>query len=122
MCFDKITRNQKYKIATENIPCWKVVKRNNLGCFQNLTIDGIVEKWEEGTHYMETTPFKGSFRKYEIEGNAFHSKKTKILAIWLRRSKFLHGRKFKVVEMHIPKGAKYYENEIEYCSSEIVLS
>lgn len=119
MCFQKI--NNEVKIATEDILCLKVLQLNNSGAYYDLVIDGKTEKWKKGTYYYEDTPFEGSKDRYVINGHAFHSCKS-IHGANLIKGAILcwDGVKSKIVQMYIPKGAEYYENDTEYCSSAIV--
>ncbi len=105
------------QIAKENIRVYKVIARNGQGCFYSLYINDKFENWTRGFHYVETTPFDTmivGYNETSIYGHAFHSKKTRKAARDLKDDDEI------VVEMYIPKGAKYYENKTEYASSAIV--
>lgn len=124
MCFTKLVTIEKDslpEVAKRDIIVYKVIGKDGYGWMRDLKIAGQRCKWKQGWHYIEETPFLGKKNKktsnreiIEIRGNAFHSCKTRGLAI-LRRDSYE-----KVVKMIIPKGAKYYENADEYVSSEII--
>lgn len=117
MCFRK-DFNSKVKIAKEDIPCYKVILINGGGIYHDIKIDGMREKWIQGTMYYETD-FDLNKHEYSIRGNAFHSARTFSEAQDIRLNTFFPSS-CKIVEMYIPKGAKYYENATQYCSSAIV--
>lgn len=124
MCFDKycITKTKPRPTkAKKDIKVYKLIDINGLGMCYDLNIKGKLEKWTPGYWYEETTPFKGvywnaSIKFLSIDGDAFHSCKTMKVA----KDKQEYWRNTKIVEMIIPKGALYYENEREYVSSQII--
>lgn len=116
MCFT--IKENKRKKADRNIRVWKIIGVTGSGTFYNLTINHEYESWTEGYEYIETKPFVRSII-YEnaINGGCFHSGKTRENARGLLR---LCGNGYKIVQMIIPKGAEYYENDIEYVSNRII--
>lgn len=128
MCFEKnLSKNTKRipkpQVADKNITVYKVINNFGWGWFYSLIINDKKEPWTKGFEYEELTPFAGC-RIYKscssvypilnIEGNAFHSKKTRKEAAKIRYIRE------KVVTMIIPKGALYYENDTEYVSNRII--
>lgn len=121
MCFEKDIKSNKKprpRIAEKDITVWKIIKKSGYGLYYKLNIDGKKEKWTPGFHYWESTPFKsgyvwgGGFNfKLAINGDAFHSFIVRPIYTEVNRE---------IVEMIIPKGAKYYKNDIHYVSSEII--
>lgn len=126
MCFIKNYNRKdeckKPKIAKKNILVYKVIGKNGDGCYRNLYITNEKgqtnrEPWKRGFQYTELTPFKSAVHKdlcVIVEGDAFHSKKTKYSALDIK------GYDEIVVRMIIPKGALYYENIREYVSSSLI--
>lgn len=116
MCFTTDYRG-KAKIAKRSIRVYKKIRVNNLGMHYDLKFKGKNTPWEIGIHYTETK-FPGVWysQRYSISSNAFHSAKRKPGNI---------NRPWQLYEMkigifRIPKGAKYYENSINYVSSDII--
>lgn len=128
MCFIleiKTKKKPKPQVATKDIKVYKCITDNKYGVYYPLIINKKYEIYTKGFEYEETKPFKGSYvaepnlynetTRLKIEGNCFHSCKTKSLAK-LRKQYNSH----KVVAMIIPKGALYYENKEEYVSNRII--
>lgn len=119
MCFEKKVKGKKVprpNIAEKDIICYKRIGLDGYGQYYNLDIDNLPEIWKKGFHYYETTPFKGAVvntwnNRLYIEGNAFHS--------YVDKPTFNLGG-YKIIELIIPKGAKYYTNDYEYVSSQII--
>jgi hypothetical protein len=104
------------KIATKDILVWKVIESNGVSPYRYF-------KYEKGYHYYQTgkKPFgfklQQGFCRWFIEINmGLHSCKS------INRAKEVQGLSStrKVVKMYIPKGAKYFENEREYVSDQLV--
>jgi hypothetical protein len=128
MCFTKVYKKitegkiEKPKVAKKDIIVWKVVGADGRGCYKDLYITNEAgeknrEPWTRGFQYTETTPFYtaiAGYKSLEINGHAFHSKKVKHDAFLIQGSGEI------IVNMVIPKGAKYYENDKEYVSSSII--
>lgn len=123
MCFTITitTKRLTKKIAKQDIPVWKVIRTDGSGLVCDM-IDskGTIVEWEKGYIYTEKPAFSkteitkyGDF--YEVNGSVFHSRKTKKYADRLKTN-----GNHKTVEMYIPKGARYLENDSEYISSDIV--
>lgn len=116
MCFTAY-RKPELKQATQDILVYKVISKDGWGWAHNLLIDGKECKWEQGWQYTETHFVKDALYyvgRWVIDKNAFHSKKTH------EGADFLCAPYEMIVEMYIPKGAYYYENETEYVSSDLV--
>ena len=122
MCFlAKTTEEATLKIATKNIRVYKAISREGNGWLYSLWINNEREKWTPGFHYTEPDFSKKALNKrivgegYFVDGNAFHSKKTLDSV-----RKMSHDHNDIIVEMYIPRGARYYENNEEYVSSSLV--
>lgn len=112
MCFE-INGQRKAKIAKKDITVYKSINKNGFGWLHNIKINGKVEKWKKGYHYTEPN-FPKETEGFQIGSKAFHSCIKKSSAL-------LHKYSYdKLVEMVIPKGAYYYKNDTEYCSSDII--
>jgi hypothetical protein len=120
MCLILTETKPIMKKATKDIVVYKVIGDNGSGWFYNLIIDGKFEKWTRGFEYIErdfeteALQFGRATKKYKVNGNAFHSKKTHKSAEEIRLVRE------SVVKMIIPKGAYYYESDLEYVSNRII--
>lgn len=112
MCFD-LNGQTKAKIAKKDITVYKAICKNGFGWLHNIKINGGIQKWKKGYQYTETN-FPKETQEVRIMGNAFHSCIKKSSALSRKHSND------KLVEMVIPKGAYYYKNDTEYCSSDII--
>ena len=112
MCFD-LNGQTKAKIARKDITVYKAIDEKGWGWLYELKINGKTEKWKKGYWYTETHFPKKTESRY-IEKNAFHS------LILKSSAKCYQFDNCKLVEMVIPKGAYYYKNKTEYCSSDII--
>jgi hypothetical protein len=108
------------KIAKEDIPVWKVICKNG----DPRYFWGTGVKYEKGYHYYQTGRHHFSFdiEKYFDSWRinidmGLHSCKNKYRAMVTH---YYYSENHKIVKMYIPKGAKYYENEEEYVSNELV--
>lgn len=121
MCFEPKSEygGLTMKVAKKNIPVYKVLSKNGAGCIFSLYINGEAEIWRRGYEYRETE-FRSMIqyqkkRIYpEIGKHCFHSWKTK------KGAKDFCDSSDKMVEMYIPKGALYLENNAQYVSNRIV--
>lgn len=103
------------KIAKKDIPVYKVIRKDNRGCYHQLCINYTVEPWTQGFEYEELEfhrireVIKPDYLK--ILSNAFHSnvfrKDTK--TIKEECEYYNKDKAYKIVKMYIPEGAKYYE-------------
>lgn len=112
MCF-YLNGQTKAKIAKKDIKVYKTICKNGFGWLYDIEINRKIEKWRKGYQYTETDFPKKTESRY-IEKNAFHSS---ILKLSAKDHQFDDD---KLVEMIIPKGAYYYKNKFEYCSSDII--
>lgn len=126
MCLEILTRAKKLKnapkprIAKQDIEVRKCIYKTRRSLIYDLIIDDKVDKWKKGTHYYETTPFKGKDLRDDclyINGNCFHSYASKIQAENIRQC---YDDIRMVIRCIIPKGAKYYYAYDMYASSEII--
>lgn len=111
MCFDS-TRWQKSKVATEDIPCWKVLLRTRFGLESQykgyLYVSGVVQP----TIKLRKSAYYEIFQGY----HSFHTKE--------RAYNTFHGDPdLYVVKFIIPKGTRYYSNKgrDEYVSGTIIM-
>jgi hypothetical protein len=92
-------------IAAKNITVWKVVEKEN-GKFKSPYMSAF--KWEEGQTY--TSKLKCKVEKSEYNGwllqvdEGLHAAMTKQMAMNI----FYYSNTRRIIEMIIPKGAKYY--------------
>ena len=126
MCFYIPNRIREAKKATKDIICYKILKKNNKPLFNNLRIDGKIEKYENGYIYKET-----NFNKFvKLKSNigktrgkdGFHSyTKYSIYVQEIIKTQNRYNRSKNIVKMIIPKGAWYFENKecCHYYSSKI---
>lgn len=122
MCFFKINgSSDKPKVADKDIICYKLIQNNGRGRYYNLYINGKLELWTKGSWYYESTPFRGYKRETFIKGNAFHMyKKLSKAKSTLQKYDYFGCNAYKIIILYIPKGALYFENNTQYCSSQII--
>lgn len=122
MCFTKRFKTRKEarnfknnpKIAKKDIPVYKVIHKTGFSAIKGFD-------YCKGFHYTELNPFKGRIKRHDflfhwlldIE-TGFHSCKS------IQEAKKWGLNNKKLVTFYIPKGAKYYENDTEYVSDQIV--
>lgn len=111
MCFNVTS---KVKKATKDIVCWKSVEHGGKPIWGYLYISGQQEKYKKGYHYTEALFPKDKKRYNTITTPAFHSFKKELYAMMERYGNY-------IMECIIPKGSYYYENENEYCSSDLIV-
>lgn len=116
MCFSV---KKKMIIATKNITSYKYIRVDGKSIHFQLKVGGKPEPWKEGYHYTEALFPKAKTPGDFIYGSAFHSFKT---LTGLRRCyrNTEDDPAYKVIQCTIPKGASYYENNTQYCSSDII--
>jgi hypothetical protein len=148
MCFNfKLTKDKsesgriksrppKYKIAEEDIKVYKTLRSDDRPIYVSLRIANdkgwiVIEPYTRGFEYEELdfvqkalywnkgyTSFGiAKSGRYNITKNAFHTCKTRDDA---KTHIMSHHNNRKIVEMIIPKGAFYYENDEEYVSNRVI--
>lgn len=116
MCFDVKT---KVKIAEKDIVCYKLIRSNGFPAHNNLYVNGRKEPFKVGYHYTENYFSKHGTRGGHIYGYAFHSFINRVeLRKMYSSSHYKTG--WKTIKCVIPKGTYYYENNTQYCSSDII--
>lgn len=115
MCFTKkfrtkaLAKGHKPITARKEFAVYKVINKDNTSKHQWF-------KYKEGTHYTEDKLGISMRDDYTLEINkGLHSFKTE---------KYAHSQCWgdrKVVEMYIPKGAKYYSNQGYIVSNQLIL-
>lgn len=124
MCFTIPTKVKKAKKATKDIICYKILDKNNNPIYNNLKIDGKIQKYQKGYIYEETDfnkLIKSTISKDRIRGkNGFHSY-TEYSNYVINILKNKKAYRPNIVKMIIPKGAWYFENKYscQYYSSKI---
>ncbi len=118
MCFYKINYNDKVKIATKDIVCYKAVElREKQECFRSfykkeiqhldellkskLDIDTYFYSVDIGLHSLKNI---GRSKLWRFNSNSFWSKGCSYM-----------------VKCIIPKGSQYLENDSEYVSNQIIM-
>ena len=129
MCLytDINTRNKpKPKRATEDIICYKVVRRNGAPFY--YTMEDVTGKqlfYKKGWHYYDTAKEKftisrfNQYYSWQIE-KGFHS----FLDVSIAHADYIYDFSNGTVIMlqcRIPKNALYYVNHKHYVSSEIIV-
>ncbi len=112
MCF-KI-KDRKLRVAKRDIKVYKAIAKSGYGLFYNLRDKkGNVLLWKQGYHYSEK--IGGPRGNFIMRG--LHSKRTRYGASKVAR---WYATDRRIVEMYIPKGAKYYMNRTDYVSNQLV--
>lgn len=115
MCFvtSKIGKATK---AIENIKVFKIIGKDNFGLHYNLIFKRKHYPWEIGMWYTQTDfPKIWSIRRSQLGRGGFHSSKN-IPSLF----KFWSSENLKIGVFIIPKGSYYYENSVDYVSSDII--
>lgn len=109
MCFITNYRGKALK-AKRDIWSYKCINHTGYGKHYDLYIDRRREKWTVGTHYTETNFPKQILKFRRIGANVFHSFKRKPKGCPFSR----------IIRTKIPKGSLYFENQMNYVSSDII--
>lgn len=117
MCFHTgiYTRTKpKPKIAESDITVYKEIGYNGNGYrYPLIGKDGNRMKWEKGFHYTELPDDKGRVFSFE---RCWNGEWTIHKGLHSKRKRYWRS----AVKMIIPKGTKYFENETEYVSDQLV--
>lgn len=116
-------------IAEEDIFVYKIIRINGLGiCYNLKDKEGNIIYWKIGTHaksriVLPTKLFYGVIHFYGVINEGLHSCKYMSEALEYFNYHFNNNSTLgivKITKMVIPKGAEYFENQIEYVSNELI--
>lgn len=117
MCLYLKNKSVTSKIATEDIPCVKVLNRQLNYCGYYSPYMGMIYKFNKVYKSdLKKTFYRGVESSiHNVVEEGLHSYKTKEAASKVWNLDF----ETKVFNAIIPKGAEYYENDTEYASSQL---
>ena len=113
----------KPELAKEDIPCFKVVRRDKVGDLYSVVLDFPYELHNVYTNESLETPTEGNI--YFTVSKGFHSYASD-KAVYEHYNRYYNNKNFEKVQCHIPKGSLYYVGEDyygypQYVSQSIVL-